>query len=68
MTDRQLAATPWEVEAERRRETIAADAAVARRDRADAAGEVLTLARGRRLVASLRGASRPTGRLDGTGV
>jgi hypothetical protein len=55
MTDRQFAATPWEVEAERRREVIAADARdVARAARSDAADEVLTAARGRRLLPSLR--------------
>jgi hypothetical protein len=55
MTDRRLAATPWEVEAERRRETIAADARDGRSRRSDAANDVLAPARGRRLLGRLRG-------------
>lgn len=73
MTDRQFAATPWEVEAERRREVIAADARdVALAARPDAADEVLTAARGRRLLSSLRGSlgedPRRTGGLDRKGA
>ena len=56
MTDRQFAATPWEVEAERRREVIADEARVAGQAAgSDAARDVLTPARGRRLLSSLRG-------------
>lgn len=63
MTDRRFAATPWEVEAERRRETIAADALGDRARRSDAGSEVLATARGRRLLSRLRGSldDRPTG-------
>jgi hypothetical protein len=54
MTDRRSAATPWEVEAERRREVIEADALAARRSRReDPARDVLALARGRRLIQSI---------------
>lgn len=70
MTDRRSAATPWEVEAERRREVIEADARAARRSgQADPASQMLALARGRRLVRSiLRGTAddgaRQPGRLN----
>jgi hypothetical protein len=50
------AATPWEVEAERRREVIADDARAGGPPSGPAAArDVLGPARGRRLVSSLRG-------------
>ena len=55
MTDHDYAATPWEVEAERRREVIAGDAHIeGDAFRRDPAREILALARGRRLVPRLR--------------
>ena len=55
MTDRRYAATPWEVEAERRREVIEADASGARAASASTPdGSLLAIARGRRLLQSLR--------------
>ena len=70
MTDRRYAATPWEVEAERRREVIEADALAARISRhEDPARDMLAVARGRRLLQSiLRGSAdegqRQPGRLN----
>jgi hypothetical protein len=69
MTDRSFAATPWEVEAERRREVIEADAGAARSSRPATPRDVLAVARGRRLLQSLRrepfdDAPRQAGRLN----
>jgi hypothetical protein len=58
MTDRRYPVSPWEVEAERRREVIAADAHTdGPPSQRDPAREILALARGRRLLASLRGST-----------
>jgi hypothetical protein len=54
MTDHDYAATPWEVEAERRREVLAGDARDGVVIRRDPAREILALARGRRLLSRLR--------------
>ncbi len=54
MTDRPIAASPWEVEAERRREVIGSEVAAARRaERSHPSQEILVVARGRRLLRSL---------------
>ena len=57
MTDRRYAATPWEVEAERRREVIEADAQHPS-TRSDPARGLTVVARGRRLLQSIQGGSR----------
>ena len=70
MTDRPRAASPWEVEAERRREVIASEVAAARvAERSHAGGEILTVAQGRRLLRSITSGShgedtRQAGRLN----
>jgi hypothetical protein len=70
MTDRRTAASPWEVEAERRREVVASEVAAAREgERTDAGDEALGLARGWRLLRSLTPGSpddrtRQAGRLN----
>ena len=64
MDDRHFAATPWEVEAERRREVLAADAETARSVAARAVRPP-SIARGRRWLASLRGT--PAGRVPQAG-
>ena len=58
MTDRPIAATPWEVEAERRREVLAADAGPGRSVRRRWTAP-LTMSRGRRWLASLRAGTDP---------
>jgi hypothetical protein len=63
MTDRRTAATPWEVEAERRREVIEGDVLAAHRSRReDPAGDMLAVARGRRLLRSVLRGSADEGR------
>ena len=57
MTDRRYAAAPWEVEAERRRELIEADAQHVW-TRSDPARGLTVVARGRRLLQSIQGVSR----------
>ena len=54
MTDRSTIASPWEVEAERRREVIASEVAAAREaERGDPGHELLVVTRGRRLLRSI---------------
>lgn len=70
MTDRPTAASPWEVEAERRREVVASEVAAAREaERTDPGNDLLGLARGRRMLHSLTTGSpadgtRQAGRLN----
>jgi hypothetical protein len=56
MTDRRYAATPWEVEAERRREVIEADARHPSTT-TEPGRESFVVARGRRLLRSIQGGS-----------
>ena len=59
MTDRLIAASPWEVEAERRREVIASDVGAARHAGSTHPGpELLVVARGRRFLRSITSRSR----------
>lgn len=59
MTDRPIAASPWEVDAERRREVIASEVAAARGvERTDPGHGLQVVARGRRLLRSITSGSR----------
>ena len=62
MTDRPIAASPWEVEAERRREVIASDVDAARHGGSAHVGAEPLAARGSSLLRSLTSGSRDAAR------
>ena len=70
MTDRPIAASPWEVEAGRRRDVIGSEVAAAREaERSHPGHELMVVAQARRLLRSLTSGSqsqstRQAGRLN----